>query len=221
LFLSLVNCFLPPEDDRNGKEVRKPMRKGEKTKLHIIMKSAELFNQKGYAATSMQDIMDATGLTKGGLYRNFPGKEDIALEAFKYAGVVLWEHFSRAIEGCRTATEKITAMCEVYSDTVHNPPMQGGCPFLNTAIESDHSFPVLREPAVAAYEQMSGFIQSIIEEGKAAGEFVSDMDSLSAATFIFSSIEGGIMASRLTRDNKHVRNSKTQIQRWLSTFAPV
>ncbi|MBW7456596.1 TetR/AcrR family transcriptional regulator, partial [Paenibacillus sepulcri] len=50
------------------------MRKGEQTRLRIIMKSAELFNRKGYAATTMQDIMDETGLTKGGLYRSFSGK---------------------------------------------------------------------------------------------------------------------------------------------------
>ncbi|WP_445662476.1 TetR/AcrR family transcriptional regulator [Cohnella herbarum] len=102
------------------------MRKGEKTKIHIIMKSAELFNRKGYAATTMQDIMDATGLTKGGLYRSFSSKDDIAIEAFKYAGEVLWAHFSAAIEGPPTATGKILAMCGVYSDTVHNPPIQGG-----------------------------------------------------------------------------------------------
>jgi len=194
------------------------MRKGEKTKLHIIMKSAELFNEKGYAATSMQDIMEATGLTKGGLYRSFSSKEEIALEAFRYAGTVLWEHFARAIEGRKTATEKILAMCDVYSDTVHNPPMRGGCPFLNTAIESDHSFPALREPAIGAFEQMSAFIQSLLEAGKASGEFAPEMDSEAAASFVFSSIEGGIMASRLTLDNKHVRNSKAQIERWLSSF---
>ncbi|MGG4394983.1 TetR/AcrR family transcriptional regulator [Paenibacillus thiaminolyticus] len=196
------------------------MRKGEKTKLHIIMKSAELFNQKGYAATTMQEIMDATGLTKGGLYRSFPSKDEIAIEAFKYAGEVLWSHFSAALENCRTATDKIRAMCEVYSDAAHNPPMKGGCPFLNTAIESDHSFPVLRDQALEAYGQMLSFIQGILQQGIAAGEFQPDMDTEAAASFIFSSIEGGIMASRLTRDNRHVHHATAQIERWLSTFKP-
>ncbi|MEK3723045.1 TetR/AcrR family transcriptional regulator [Paenibacillus sp. FSL H8-0034] len=196
------------------------MRKGDKTKLHIIMKSAELFNQKGYAATTMQDIMDATQLTKGGIYRNFSSKEDIAMEAFKYAGEVLWEHFSRAIQNCHTSTDAILAMCDVYSDTVHNPPLQGGCPFLNTAVESDHSFPVLRDQAMDAYRQMLAFIQGLLEQGTVTGEFSADMDTESAASFIFSSIEGAIMSSRLTLDNKHVRYARNQIQRWLLTFKP-
>lgn len=194
------------------------MRKGEKTKLHIIMKSAELFNEKGYAATTMQDIMDATGLTKGGLYRSFTSKDDIAIEAFQYAGQVLWSHFAAAMEPCRTATGKVLAMCDVYGDTVHNPPIRGGCPLLNTAVESDHSFPVLRDRAMAAYEQMLAFIQGVLQQGVAAGEFRADMDTEQVASFLFSAIEGGIMASRLTRDNKHVRFAKQQIEATLAAF---
>jgi TetR/AcrR family transcriptional repressor of nem operon len=194
------------------------MRKGEKTRNLIIMKSAELFNQKGYAETSIQDIMQATGLTKGGIYRNFANKDEIALEAFEYAGKVLWGHFLEAMEGSQSATEKILAMCHVYSDTVNNPPIKGGCPLLNTAVESDHSFPVLRDKAVAAYENMLAFIQGILKQGITDGEFRSDMDTESIASFIFSSIEGSIMASRLTKDNKHVRYAKKHIEQLLTTF---
>jgi len=194
------------------------MRKGEKTKLHIIMKSAELFNQKGYVGTSMQDIIDATGLTKGALYRGFASKDEIALEAFQYAGKVLWGFFAEAMEGKATAIEKILAMGSVYSDTVNNPPMKGGCPFLNTAIESDHSFPVLRDDAISAYTQTLAFIQSTLAQGVVDGEFVQNMDTESVASFVFSAIEGSIMASRLTRDNKHVAFALSNIERLLLTF---
>ncbi|GAB6928211.1 TetR/AcrR family transcriptional regulator [Paenibacillus sp. JCM 10914] len=194
------------------------MRKGEKTKLHIIMKSAELFNQKGYVGTTMQDIIDATGLTKGGIYRNFANKDEIAIEAFQYAGGVLWSHFAQAMEGKETALDKILAMASVYSDTVHNPPIQGGCPFLNTAVESDHSFPVIRDHAVHAFEQMLAFIQGILMEGIMKKEFREDMNTESVGSFIFTAIEGGIMASRLMRDNKHVEYATRQIEALLLTY---
>ncbi|MCM3145956.1 TetR/AcrR family transcriptional regulator [Brevibacillus sp. MER 51] len=196
------------------------MRKGEKTKLHIIQKSAELFNQNGYTGTSMQDIMDATGLTKGALYRGFASKDEIAIEAFKYAGEVLQEHFAAALEKQDTATAKIVAMATVYSDAVNNPPLQGGCPLLNTAVESDHSFPVLRDYAVTAYQEVVSFMQGLLEEGIAQGEFRSDMDAEAIASFIFSSIEGAIMASRLTRDNKHVHFAIKHIEQLLQTYKP-
>lgn len=193
------------------------MRKGEQTRLRIIKEAALLFNNKGYTGTSMQDIMDATGLTKGALYRSFASKDEIAVEAFQYAGQVLWQHFAAAMEGKDTAAGKILAMCDVYRDTVHNPPLQGGCPFLNTAIESDHSFPVMRDHALGAYTQMLGFIQSLLLEGVQNGEFRKEMDIESTASFLFSSIEGAIMASRLTRDNKHVAYAMQNIERLLLT----
>ena len=61
------------------------MSKGEQTRQRIIEEAATIFNQRGYEATSMQDVMDATGLEKGGLYRHFVSKEELAAEALRYA----------------------------------------------------------------------------------------------------------------------------------------
>ena len=57
------------------------MSKGDQTRERIIAKAAELFNQRGLEGTSMADLMEATGLEKGGIYRHFPSKEAVAAEA--------------------------------------------------------------------------------------------------------------------------------------------
>jgi TetR/AcrR family transcriptional regulator, transcriptional repressor for nem operon len=50
------------------------MRKGEQTRHAIIRKAAPIFNQKGYEGAALSDLMEATGLEKGGIYRHFdPG----------------------------------------------------------------------------------------------------------------------------------------------------
>ena len=58
--------------------------KAELTKLHILETVAPIFNKNGYAATSMQDITKATGMTKGAIYGNFKNKEELAISAFKF-----------------------------------------------------------------------------------------------------------------------------------------
>jgi len=58
------------------------MSKAERTKQFIIERTAPIFNSKGYAGTSMNDIMNATGLTKGSIYGNFENKDEVALAAF-------------------------------------------------------------------------------------------------------------------------------------------
>jgi len=61
------------------------MSKGEATRQRIVEAAAPLFNQRGFAGCSMQDVLDATGLEKGGLYRHFGSKEELAAESFTYA----------------------------------------------------------------------------------------------------------------------------------------
>ena len=61
------------------------MTKGEQTRQRLVAEAAGLFNRQGYEGSSMQDIMQATGLQKGGIYRHFGTKEELAQEAFDYA----------------------------------------------------------------------------------------------------------------------------------------
>src|SRR5579875_1925033 len=61
------------------------MTKGEETRQAIIEKAAPLFNQRGFLGCSMSDIMQATGLQKGGIYRHFSSKEELALAVFRYS----------------------------------------------------------------------------------------------------------------------------------------
>jgi TetR/AcrR family transcriptional repressor of nem operon len=58
--------------------------KADRTRQFIIETTASIFNTKGYAGTSMSDITEATGLTKGAVYGNFGNKEDVALAVFDY-----------------------------------------------------------------------------------------------------------------------------------------
>src|ERR1700753_1685032 len=72
------------------------MTKGGDTRREIVEKAAPLFNQKGFEGTSLSDLMRVTGLQKGGIYRHFSSKEELAGEAFDYA----WQKaFERRLEG--------------------------------------------------------------------------------------------------------------------------
>lgn len=128
------------------------MEKGEKTRHYIITKAAELFNQKGYSGSSLSDITELTGIKKGGIYRHFSSKDEIAYEAFSYAGRIVGAQLAHAISQQETASGKLLAYLHVYEKVVDAPPFIGGCPLLNTAIESDDSHPGLREKAQQAMQ---------------------------------------------------------------------
>ncbi|MFD2670351.1 TetR/AcrR family transcriptional regulator [Marinicrinis sediminis] len=194
------------------------MRKGEKTRQLIIAKSAELFNLKGYAGSSIQDIMEVTGLSKGAIYRSFSGKDEIATEAFAYGGRLLMDKFEEAVRDAETAIDKVVAVCEVHGDPVHNSLIDGGCPLLNTAVEADDGYPPLRESAIAAHGIFVSFIENLLRDGVKTGELQAELDAADLASFVVSSLEGGVMSSRLTRDNRHVRIIIKQIKLVLSAY---
>ncbi|KRF07089.1 TetR family transcriptional regulator [Paenibacillus sp. Soil766] len=191
------------------------MQKGERTRKHIIAQAAELFNQKGYAGSSLSDITELTGIKKGGIYRHFASKDEIALEAYDYAGSVVSGKMNEAIRAEETACGKLIAYLRVYENVVETPPFIGGCPLLNLATESDDSHPILRERAQRGLKSTLQDMKEIISEGIQNGEFKADLDSEALATFTLSVMEGGIMMSKLEGDNRHIRRNIESLTQYL------
>ena len=82
------------------------MTKVDKIKEKIIETSLYLFNTNGITRTSIQDIMTATELPKGSIYRRFKSKEEIVLAAYDKSGEIMWSHFHKAMENKRQQSIK-------------------------------------------------------------------------------------------------------------------
>jgi len=181
------------------------MRKGEETRERILVRAARLFNEKGYFGASLSDIMRATGLEKGGVYNHFESKEKLALEAFDYAMKLAAERFQRAVAGKSNAIDRLLAMVNVFRTYTVDPPVPGGCPILNTAVESDDAHPALRKRAQQAMDQWSQWVRSIVRKGIERGEIRAEVDGEQLATLITTTFEGGVMLSKLYGDPGHLR----------------
>jgi TetR/AcrR family transcriptional repressor of nem operon len=174
------------------------MRKGEQTRHEIIRKAAPIFNQKGYEGAALSDLMEATGLEKGGIYRHFDSKQQLAAEAFDYA----WR---LAIETRFGGTQEIPNTVDRLKQLVRNFQhrrsglVPGGCPLLNTAIDSDDGNAQLREKARKALNSWLDRIGAAVEEGQRRGEIRPDIDSSKLSALIVSTLEGSLMVSRLQR----------------------
>lgn len=93
------------------------MNKAEKTKLFIIEKTAPVFNTKGYAATSLSDITEVTGLSKGSIYGNFDSKDEVVTEAFKYNAALLYKGFEEAMSTADNAYMRLRAFVNFTETT--------------------------------------------------------------------------------------------------------
>lgn len=176
--------------------------KAERTRQYIIAKTAPLFNVKGYDGTSLQDLTEATGLTKGAIYGNFADKEEIAREAFRYAVGKMRELVQTKLVGLTTSKSKLFAFLDFYAEYVFNPPVKGGCPLINTAVDVDDYHTSLRRVLVKELNSTIGFIEELLQQGVDQGEFKKQTDVYRLAYIIFCSIEGAVMFSRAERSDE-------------------
>jgi TetR/AcrR family transcriptional regulator, transcriptional repressor for nem operon len=195
------------------------MSKGEETKEKIIKQAAELFNKQGYAGSSISDIMRVTQLQKGGIYNHFQSKDQLAVEAFDYAIALVRQHYRIAWKNKRHAIERLQAIIEAFRDYTDNPPIPGGCPLLNTAIESDDAHPVLRDRAQQAMTSWRDLFCLIIAKGIQRGEIRPDVDADEVATIIISTLEGSVMMSKLYGDPIHIKRAINHLHHYLESNA--
>jgi TetR/AcrR family transcriptional repressor of nem operon len=194
------------------------MSKGKQTKEKILFKAAELFNQQGYAGSSISDIMRITGLQKGGIYNHFKSKDELALEAFDFMIAQVRQYYITALRNKRHATERLIAIISVFHTYINNPPILGGCPLLNTAVESDDTHPALRERAEKAMNSWRNMICRIIQKGIDKGEIRSTVDADEVATIIISSLEGAMMMSKLYGNPIHLERVMNHLNNYIQNY---
>jgi TetR/AcrR family transcriptional repressor of nem operon len=192
------------------------VRKGEHTRQEIIRKAAPIFNQKGYDGAALSDLMRATGLEKGGIYRHFDSKQELAGEAFDHA----WK---LAIDARFEGTEKIPNAVDRLKQIVRNfrdrraGLIPGGCPLLNTAVDCDDGNPRLRAKAREGLRSWLDRLQAIAAEGKRRGEIRSEVDSAKLAMLIVSTLEGSSMIRRLQKNDGPVELACRHLEEYLET----
>lgn len=192
------------------------MSKADNTRQKIVEHAAELFNVQGYSGTAISDIMDATGLKKGGIYAHFSSKEEIAVAAFDFAYECSYRRYREIIEAYPDdALKQLLEVVESHRYMDTESPVDGGCPLLNTAIESDDYHPTLKRRAQAMMRQWQSVIRYIVKNGIAAGQFRKSVDASQVATLIISSLEGSLMMSKLMDEPAHLRFTVDWLLRYI------
>ena len=195
------------------------MKKSEKTRQFIIDRAAVLFNRKGFSGTSMGDIIKATGLSKGGLYGNFKSKEEISVAAFEHAVDVVKNQIALRTHIIENSLDKLKAVVYFYKEHLLDPPVEGGCPILNTSIESEDNNAILREKVLEALKYWHERIVITLKYGIERNEVQKDAELDHFATLFISTLEGGIMLSRVYKSPKPFESTTRQLLKMINELS--
>ena len=195
------------------------MSKGEETRERILARSAQLFNRQGYAGASLADIMRETGLEKGGIYNHFSSKEQLGLESFDYAYELVRQRVRQALAGKLNAIERLLAIVSVFQSITNDPPVAGGCPILNAAIEADDANEVLRDRARSAMDDWRVTIHRIVNKGIERREVDPATDADEVASILIATLEGAVMLSSLYKDPVHMKRAVAHMERYIESLS--
>ena len=202
--------------------------KSDKTRSFIIEKSAELFNKQGFHGTSMNDIMQATGLTKGGIYGNFKRegfdkkgvKTEIAMAAFEHAVAKVSRKVRERTTVIDNTLDKLKAVVYFYKERILNPPVEGGCPIQNASVEADDNNPEIRAKVVQGIGDWHGGIVYILNKGMKRGEVRMDANADEFATLFIGTLEGGILLAQIYKDVKYFDVMAKQLVQMIDELKP-
>jgi AcrR family transcriptional regulator len=167
----------------------------------------------------MSDIMEATGLTKGGIYNHFRSKDELAAAAFSTSLERIRQRLDSSLDGIESASERLLAMMDVFASNVTDPSVAGGCPIFNTAVDADDTHPTLKALAASAMERWHSLVKGTVRKGISRGEFRSDADADSFATVFIASLEGAIVLSRIQGDHTPLNHVTAFIRREIQSLS--
>jgi AcrR family transcriptional regulator len=189
--------------------------KGERTRAAILASTADLMNRGGFLGVPIADVLDASGLQKGGLYRHFASREALTLAAFDHAVGQIRARFLEAVKTQRGARAQLLALLSAYRPFKVDTPLVGGCPIMNAAIESDHASAVLCARARDAMDGWRSLVASILRKGQTEGEVAPEIDVNDTTSVIIGCLEGAVMLTQLYRSPSHLSAAVGHLERFI------
>ena len=191
--------------------------KGTRTRRNIIEKSLQLFSVKGYYNTSVSDILEATDLTKGGLYGHFASKEDIWYAVYDEA-VRIWKGI--VFKGIRNNTDPLKRIEKFIENDLRNylgtDVFDGGCFFLNMLVELSGQSASMSKQILRGFVRLSGLLRSWLEEADQKGMLQENLDLKEVANFIIISLNGAAALYISSRDKSILDQTVHQLRFYIN-----
>ncbi|MFP3984124.1 MAG: TetR/AcrR family transcriptional regulator [Desulfurivibrionaceae bacterium] len=179
--------------------------KGEKTREHILKKTRALLVSQGYHGTSINSIIQATGVKKGNLYYYFAGKEELGLAVLEDAGREFLRFLKNSFEG-EDPKKDILNSAKAILQELQERNFTGGCLFGNTALEMSDTNQKFARVIRTVFDDWTAEYEQKLAEAGTLGRLPGNMPPPLMARTLVALIEGWIMLARIRKSENDVRD---------------
>lgn len=167
----------------------------------ILQAATECFCRRGYHPTTIQDVCEAAGLSKGGLYTYFQSKEELLAAVVEHSFMEGLDEAMEAAGAGKTVLEKLDLVAATMlkrlvggePDPAHSPQLQ-----LEIWAEASKNLQ-LNALCAAGYERWKSYLAGLLREGISAGEIKTDVDPPELAAILVAMYDGLMLQQGVTR----------------------
>jgi TetR/AcrR family transcriptional repressor of nem operon len=193
--------------------------KGELTRQNIIEKSMDLFSVKGFFHTSIADIVQATGLTKGGVYGHFRNKEEIWYAVYDEC-VRIWK--SVVFDGVAAISDPLERIDRVMENSLKNylggGVFEGGCFLLNSLVDLTGVAPTMSHHVLTGFTGFAGLLRRWLEEAAQQGMIRDEVNLNEVADFMVIAVNGAAPLYAASKDPMVWQHTLSQIRFYIKSL---
>ena len=181
------------------------------TRERLVLSAMQLFWDKGYGSTSVADVLQHAHVNSGSLYHFFPGKQDLLLAVLDaYRDGIRPMLLEPAWKGVRDPIEKVFALLAGYRKAIVGTECRYGCPIGSLALELHEPDPPVRAALAANFDAWTAAIEECL--AAAGPRLPGRVDRHALATFVLTTMEGGVMQARTHRDIAYFDRSVRELR---------
>ena len=169
---------------------------------HAVRQAMNVFWEKGYNGTSMQDLVDATGLNRSSIYNSFGSKKELYQTTLEFYQKESGGLFNKALLNAKDPLGAIRLVFESFLPQIISEEVDRGCYAMNCKSELANQEEDIRKWLIANQENTLDIFNGLIKEGQEQGVINSKEDSKTYAYFIFNAFQGFRMTGILIKDKK-------------------
>jgi TetR/AcrR family transcriptional repressor of nem operon len=191
------------------------------TKEKLLDAAKSLLLTQGYAATTVDDICEAAGVTKGGFFHYFKSKEALAKTVLqRYCSTTAKQHKAACCDEA-DPVKRLFAYVDCMIKASQEPSTDKGCLLGTLAQEMSDTNPAIRTICAEAFKDWVGEIRTLLDGAKAARAAPAvPFDSAGLAAYFVSTLEGAMLLGKTRQDMKIVGESLKHFRRYLESYFP-
>lgn len=171
-------------------------------KALVLQQATAVFWAKGYNGTSMQDLVEATGLNRSSIYNSFGSKLALYQDALTYYNKETHAFFQKALIRAADPLEAIRFIFEGFLPEMLEDNEGKGCFAMNCKAEMGNQDQNIKQWLLNTQEQVLGTFESLVIDGQEQGIINTKQDAKDYAYYIFNAFQGFRMTGILVKDRK-------------------